>query len=100
MNVVSTGFMTTRENKSAPWAYFSILNICDQSATEYCVDQEINKGGAITCLHMGFQKTTPRGTEISIENETLKLPQRAILAYSKLLCFSKQLFSWQSQPLP
>lgn len=53
-----TYLMTTHGNKSAPWVYFSILNICDQRAPEYCVDQEINKGGAITCLHMRFQKTT------------------------------------------
>lgn len=43
---------------------------------------------------------TWEGEEINIENETLKSPQVTILAYSKLLCFSKQLFSWQSQPLP
>lgn len=50
--------------------------------------------------HSMPENHTQEGTEINIENETLKLPQRAIFAYSKLLCFSKQLFSWQSQPLP
>lgn len=58
MNVVPTGFTTRHENKSTPWVYFSILNICDQSATACRVDQEINKGGAVTCLHMRSQKTT------------------------------------------
>lgn len=85
----------------APWVYFSILNICDQRATMCCGDQGINKGGTITCLCIWFQKNhTWEGKEINIENETLKSPQRAIFAYSKLLCFSKHLFSWQSQPLP
>lgn len=46
------------------------------------------------------EKPRREGTEINIENETPAFPQRAIFAFSKLLCFSKQLFSRPSRPRP
>lgn len=65
-----------------------------------CVHQEVNKGGTGTCLHLRFQKTTLERVLKSISKlRHSSLPQRAILAFSKLLCFSKVLFSWQSQLL-
>lgn len=42
--------------------------------------------------HTVPENHTQGGAEINTENETLKSPQRAIFAYSKLLCFCKQLF--------